>query len=417
MTNLPQNPEVIVIGAGAAGLSAAKALQTAGVEVLVLEAAAHIGGRCVTDTTTFATPFDRGGSWLHSAPINPLARIAEQQGVALHKGDWDRWSRLHVNGELMGPEDLAAYQAYGDDLWDVINARGGLAPDVSILEAMPKGRWRDTAAGWVPMMVGGDADVASARDSYTYAEADGDWLVEGGLGAFVARLHEGMPVVLDCPVLEIDRTGTGVMVRTAKGDVQAAHVILTVSTGVLAAERIRFTPPLPAEKRDAVASLPNGLLNKVAIEFDPSWQDATQGEVADYHPSGEAFCSISFGFYHTSLAVAFTAGRFAAALETQGPGTLTDFCLEALRATYGADALKHIKRTDETAWHTNPLTYGAYSYAKVGASAARGVLAAPLEDKIFFAGEATMRDSYSTVHGAYLSGKRAADAVISARGS
>ena len=417
MIALPQDPEVIVIGAGAAGLSAAKALQNAGVEVLLLEAAGHIGGRCVTDLTTFATPFDRGGSWLHSAPINPLARIAEQEGVALHKGDWDHWSRLHVDGRERPPADLAAYQAYGDGMWDVVNERGGHAPDVSILEAMPKGPWRDTAARWVPMMVGGDADVASARDSHNYAEAEGDWLVEGGLGAYVARLHEGVPVVLDCPVSEIDRSGKRVRVKTPKGDVQAAHLILTVSTGVLAAQTIRFTPPLPPEKLDAVASLPNGLLNKVGIEFDPAWQEATQGEMADYHPGGDTFCSISFGFYDTSLAVAFTAGRFAAALEKQGPGTATDFCLEALRATYGAEALKHVRRTDETAWHTNPLTLGAYSFAKVGAAAARGVLAEPLEEKIFFAGEATMRDTYSTVHGAYLSGQRAADEVMTARGA
>ncbi len=417
MSVIPQNPDVIVIGAGAAGLSAAKALRAPGVDVLVLEAADHIGGRCVTDTTTFATPFDRGGSWLHSAMINPLARIAEQHGTVLHKTDWDRWTRLHVGGQERSPADSAAYAAYGDGMWDVINERGGRLPEVSILDAMPKGPWRETAACWVPMMVGGDADVASARDSHNYAEAEGDWLVEGGLGAFVARLHDDVPVVLGCAVSEIDRSGAGVRVSTPNGQVQAAQVILTVSTGVLAAQTIQFTPPLPNAKMQAIASLPNGLLNKVGIEFDPGWQGASTGEMADYHPGGEQFCSISFGFYGTPLAVAFTAGRFAAELEQQDPGTATDFCLEALRATFGADSLKNVRRTDETAWHTNPLTFGSYSYAKVGACAARGVLAEPLEEKIYFAGEATMRESYSTVHGAYLSGLRAADAILAARAS
>jgi monoamine oxidase len=416
MTPLPQNPDVVVIGAGAAGLSAAKTLQDAGVEVLLLEAADHIGGRCVTDTTTFATPFDRGGSWLHAAPINPLARIAEDQGDVLHKSKWD-WTRLHVEGAMASPEDVAAYKAYQDGMWDVINTRGGQHPDISIKDAMPKGRWRDTAIWWVPAMVGGDADVTSTQDSFNYAEAEGDWLIEGGLGAFVARLHEGVPVVLNCPVSQIDTSGKAIKLSTPKGDIKAAHVILTVSTGVLAAQTIAFVPPLPAAKQSAIQGLPNGLLNKVGIEFDPAWQQVTQGDMADYHAGGEAFCSLAFGFYDTPLAVGFIAGRFAADLEREGAGAATDFCLEALRATYGAAALKHVKRTDETAWRTNPLTYGSYSYATPSQSAARAVLAEPLEARLFFAGEATMKDTYSTVHGAYLSGQRAAAEVLAARES
>lgn len=415
MSVLPQNPDVIVIGAGAAGLSAAKALQDTGVEVLLLEAAGHSGGRCVTDVATFSTPFDRGGSWLHAAPINPLARLAEDEGTALHKTKWD-WTRLHVDGANVSPDEVAAYKAYQDGMWDVINTRGGQEPDVSIKDAMPEGRWHDPAIWWVPAMVGGDADVASAQDSHNYAEAEGDWLIEGGLGAFVARLHRDVSVVHHCPVSRIDTSGKDVKVTTPKGDISAAHVILTVSTGVLAAQSITFVPPLPQTKRDAIDALPNGLLNKVGIEFDAAWQDATSHDMADYHQGGEAFCSIAFGFYNTPLAVGFVAGRFAAELEQAGKGAATDFCLEGLKATYGADALKYVRHTDETAWWGDPLTFGSYSYAKPGRSEARADLAAPLEARLFFAGEATMRDTYSTVHGAYLSGQRAADQVLAARG-
>lgn len=415
MSHIGQNPEVIVVGAGAAGLSAAQSLRNAGIETLVLEAAGHAGGRCVTDTSTFSVPFDRGGSWMHSAAINPLARLAEERGVKLYKADWNS-ATVQAKGYNLTAEELADYGAYGDAMWEGINARGGQLPDVSAAEALPSGRWSDTVSCWVAQMVGGDADVTSARDSYNYADAEGDWLVAGGLGAFVQDLHREVPVALNCPVEKIDYAGAGVRVTTADGVIESKHLILTVSTGVLAAERIAFTPPLPAAKRAAVEGLPNGLLNKIGIEFDPAWREATEGDRADYHVGDAQFCTICFGFLDTPLAVGFVAGRFAAALEQEGAGAATDFCLQGLQAMYGSDVLKHVRQTDETAWHTNALTYGSYSFARPGQTEARPVLAEPVADRLFFAGEATMTDTYSTVHGAYLSGKRAAHEVVTAMG-
>ncbi len=408
-----QNPDVIVVGAGTAGLSAAQSLRAAGLETLVVEAAGHAGGRCFTDTSTFSVPFDRGGSWLHSAAINPLARLAEAQGVPLHKADWNS-TRVQVKGHDLTVQEVADYGAYGDAMWEAINRRGGQEPDVSSYAALPDGKWADTASRWIAQMVGGDADVTSARDSYNYANAQGDWLVAGGLGAFVQRLHRDVPVELNCPVEKIDYSGPRVRVTTTRGVIEAKHLILTVSTGVLAAERIAFVPPLPSAKQTAVGGLPNGLLNKIGIEFDPAWQEATEGEAADYHVGDAQFCTLHFGFFGTSLAVGFVAGRFAAALEEEGAGAATDFCLQGLRAMYGSDALKYVRRTDETAWQTNDLTVGSYSFARPGQTDARRVLAEPIADRLFFAGEATMTDTYSTVHGAYLSGQRSAEQVIAA---
>ena len=410
MTTLPQNPDVIVIGAGAAGLSAAKALQNAGFEVVVLESAAHTGGRCVTDTSTFATPFDRGGSWLHSAPINPLAREAERLGVPLFK-DPAICRRAQYKGYDLTAQEVADYVAYGEVMWPAIDARGGQAPDITTGDAMPAGAWADLARCWIPHMVGGDADESSAADSHNYGDADGDWLVAGGLGAFVQRLHADVPVQLNCPVRQIDTSGQGVRVSTPQGVLQADHVILTVSTNVLAAGAITFVPPLPVAKQEAIDALPCGLLNKVGIEFDPAWKGPNENDMGDYQADDEAFCSVQFGFYGSPLAVAFVGGRFAEKLERAGPGTATDFCLEGLRALYGSDVLKHVRLTAETAWRTNPHTLGAYSFARVGAAPLRPVLAETLYDRLFFAGEATMIDTYSTVHGAVLSGQRAARAV------
>jgi monoamine oxidase len=414
MSNLPQNPEVLIVGAGTAGQSAAAVLQAAGVEVVVLEAAAHTGGRCVTDTTSFSAPFDRGGSWLHSVSLNPLARLAEQRGVGLHKSPW-RWSHVHANGYNLTTHEVQEYRKYQEAMWLAINERGAKTPDTTIAAAMPDGPFAASAACSIPQMMAGDADLVSAEDVYNYADAKGDWLVAGGLGTFVQHLHPGIPTQLCCPVTKIDYSGSGIDVTTPRGVLNAKQLILTVSTGVLAAEAIEFTPALPVKKQEAVDMLPNGLLNKVGIEFDPSWTEATQGQMADYHTGGDAFCSLLFGFFDTSIATGFLAGRFGEAMEKEGQGAATDYCLQGLRTVFGNNVTKYVRRTDETNWCTNALTLGSYSYAKPGGAGARAVLAEPLDDRLFFAGEATMADSYATVHGAFLSGQRAAEHIIAVR--
>ncbi|MEP5731632.1 MAG: NAD(P)/FAD-dependent oxidoreductase [Sulfitobacter sp.] len=413
MKTLPQNAEVIVVGAGTAGLAAAQALRNAGVETLVLESAHRIGGRCTTDTTTFSVPFDRGASWLHSAPINPLARLAEQRSATLHKTPWE-WSQVQTEGYNLSRAEVDQYQQYHDQLWEVIAQRGAIAPDTTTEAAMPTGPWTDIAARYIPQMLGGDADVTSAEDTYNYAEEPGDWLIESGMGAFIQGVHKDVPVQLNCSVHEIDYTGKDIRVSTPMGALRAKYLILTVSTGVLAAEAIKFVPALPNEKTTAIEQLPNGLLNKVGIEFDPAWRGAGLGQMTDYHAGGDAYCSLQFGFYDSDLAIGFVGGRFASALENEGPGATTDFCMQALRALFGQDALSSVKRTDETGWHNDPNTFGAYSYAKPGGANARRILAKPIENKMFFAGEATMTHTYSTVHGAFQSGQRAAAQVISA---
>lgn len=406
MTTLPRNPDVIVIGAGAAGLAAAKSVMAAGQSVLVLEAADYVGGRCVTDTAPFDVPFDRGGSWLHSAPINPLADLANQNGVRLHKKPWN-WDWVSVDGRLLTGLELADYRQYQDQMWPRIrNLDGEL--DLSVRQALAASPWQATAQNWVAQMQGGDAGVVSAIDVGRYAHADGDWLVEGGLGAFVRSLCADVPVKLNCPVSEVNSNGPEVEVTTPHGKVSAPKVIITVSTGVLRAEKIKFTPALPDAKQAALNGLPNGLLNKVGIEFDQSWAAAVEGQMADYHCSDDEFCTLLFGFYGSGLGVGFTAGRFGALLEKEGHGAATAFCIEGLKAVFGNDATRYIKQTTETAWATYEHTLGAYSYAKPDCADGRKALADPIDERLFFAGEATMTDSYATVHGAYLSGQRAA---------
>ena len=249
-------------------------------------------------------------------------------------------------------------------------------------------------------MQGGDADRVSLKDVAQYCDGAGDWLIEGGLGAFIQSLFSNIPVHLGCPVTEIDTSGRDVIVTTPKGKLSASKVILTVSTGVLAAEAIAFHPALPLGKLHAIENLPNGLLNKIALDFDPGWAGAHQGQIADYHAHSDAYCTIHFGFCDTNLAVGFVAGRFADQLEQDGVGAATEFCLEGLRSVFGNDIGRCIHKTAETAWRSNALTLGSYSFARPGGAPARKALAEPLDNKLFFAGEATVPDAYATVHGA-----------------
>ena len=414
MKSLPQNPDVVVVGAGTAGLAAADALQKSGLSVLTIEASDEVGGRCITDSNLFSVPFDRGGAWMHSASVNPLAQIAEQSGERLHKAQWI-WSRVHIQGQNLTEQEVADYRTYQDAIWESVEATRNQTFDAAIDKVLPENPWRETAQHSVAQMLSADADVASAQDAATYHQTNEDWLIAGGLGAFVHRLHSGIDVVCSCPATKIDYSGPRIKVTTPKGTVEADHVILTVSSAILSTGRIRFHPELPQEKYAAANDLPLGLLNKVGIEFDAAWRDAVEAEMMDYHSGDTEFCSILFGFMGSTLATGFVAGRYADTLEKEGKGAATAYCLEALHAFFGSDIQKRILRMEETAWRGNENTLGSYSYARPGRSNARTMLAAPVSDRLFFAGEATMATSYSTVHGAYLSGCRAAEEINALR--
>ena len=419
MTVPPASVDVVVVGAGVAGLSAARALLDAGLSIAVVEAADRTGGRCVTDATIFDQPFDLGGSWLHSAAIDPLARLAERAvdagGAILHKAPWD-WASVFTDGRRLSRAETADYRQYQQEMEAAVQRAGADRADCPVDDVLPPSPWRQTARHWVAQMQGGDADVVSVRDVAQYAEAPGDWLVQGGLGAWIGGFFSDIPVCLNCPVTRIDHTGEQIRVATARGDIQCRQTVLTVSTGVLAAEHIMFDPPLSDAKIAAIRQLPMGLLNKVGMAFDHDWSDAGQGHRADYAVGGDQYCTIEFGAFGGNIATGFVAGRFADQLEAAGPGAATDFCLQAVEQLFGSAARQRIVRTFETAWRSNHHTLGSYSYARPGGADARSELAQPIGDRIFFAGEATMTDAYATVHGAYQSGRIAAGRIMALRG-
>ena len=400
---------VVVIGAGVAGLSAARRLRAAGVTVTLVEAGSRIGGRARTVTFEGA-PFDLGATWLHAAQRNPLVALAEPED-RLRNSDAARTERVFIAGRPATAPEHAAYTAAWDQL-DAVVAPALAGPDISLRAAMAPmdddpimGPWADTIALWEGAIIAAaDAELLSLRDWHRNA-LDGPNLQPGdGVGAFIAR-RLPTAATLDTPVHAIDWRGGDLRVETARGTLRAGAAIITVSTGVLAAGSIRFTPALPVEVQAAIAGLPMGLLSKIALPADPAGTDLllldrTRPITFNAWPDRHRYVT------------GFVGGRLAWSLATD-PAAAADLARTALRGMAGIDSRG---KALLSAWGTDPLHRGAYAYTRPGDAGARDALAAAYPgEKLVFAGEAVCTDGLAgTVGGAYLTGLAAANRLLGA---
>lgn len=414
MPALPQNPDVVVIGAGAAGLAAGRRVMEAGRAVVVLEAAGQIGGRCITDTATFPIPFDRGGSWLHAATANPLTPIARALGMTIVEDEHSP-RRVSVDGKLLSDAEVADYIAYNEGVYEALQSSGEAGEDRPATDFLTESPFRhctESVLSWIHSV---DASGVSTLDYSRFCKADGEWLLREGLGTVIARHGAEVPVALSTPVTGIDLSGKVPRVETDQGSITARVVIVTVSTGVLGTGQIRFTPELPDRKRQAIADLPCGVLNKAALLFDGGLPTGPDDRFSYFPGEGQGM-GMRVNYLGSDLVVCFTGGSFGIGLEEAGPGTATEFALEGLTSVFGSEVRKRLIKSDETRWWTHPYTRGAYSGAKPGRADARYELAEPLDGRVFFAGEATIPEWTATVAGAHLSGIRAAEEALAAIG-
>jgi monoamine oxidase len=415
-----REPGVVVVGAGVAGLAAARALRAADVPVVVLEAGRRAGGRAWTSHPALlgGGPFDEGAQWLHDAERNPLARLAEAAGDPLQ----DAWSagtrRVSVDGRPATPEEEAAF----DRSWDGLEARAEplLAPgrpDVPLAAALdPADPWSATVGAWEGAIIAAaDADRLSLHDWWVNRLDGQNLRVPGGLGALVLRrLAAGRDVELETPALRVRWAEPwGVSVETPRGTLRAGHCIVTCSTGVLAAGAIRFEPPLPAPVDEAIHGLPMGLLSKVALRAADADRLGMPDDclVMRRIEPGQPAASINLWGWGGDRAVVFVGGQAAWDLSVAGPGAGEAFARDLLRRLFGARADRAFRPgAVETGWGTDPLFLGAYAYAAPGNFAMRERLAEPVGDgRLLFAGEATRTDGLAgTAGGAFLAGAEAA---------
>lgn len=413
--------DIAIIGAGAAGIAAARHLAALGHDFVLLEAKAHAGGRCVTDHVTLGAPVDLGAHWLHSPARNPLVQIADRFGIRYRQGAQDgRYSR---NGTWLDAAESNAGAAYVDACFDRVMAAGKAGRDGAVTDLFageedhPQNHpWHDLFLAELQAKQGVAPDQCSILDFARYVWEGDDWPVIDGFGTVLARLAESLPIRYATPVERIDWSGSrDVRLTTAAGTVLARAVILTVSTAILASG-IRFDPMLPDWKEEAIDGLPMGSCNKVALRFaghvladcDTSLVLPLRG------PSEPVEFMLREGGHE--IATCLFNGPFGQALAKAGPAAMADYALERLVEMFGSHLRQALLPGQVTAdWDADPFIRGCYAAARPGRADARADLACPVENRLFFAGEATSHDFIGDVHGAWFSGIRAAEAALASR--
>lgn len=407
--------DVIIVGAGTAGLAAAHALKAAGRTVVVLEARDRIGGRVWTETNFHGHPIDHGASFIHVETDNPWTDIAKYLGIPTVIDTRQRY--LFVDRTSATSETYAAFMAAREQALGQVMAVEAEGRDRSIADALDlEGPFAPQArASLGPWLLGADNDQASALD-FARGVSGEDRLVPGGYGNLVAAYGRGIPVQLGAAVNRIDYRKRSVDVYTVGGGrLRGQHVIVTVPVGVLAAEKIAFAPPLPVDKLRAIDGLPMGLLAKIALAFDGD--PFGLGDNYYLHQQTETeraalyFCRPA-GSCHV---ITFVGGSLARDLEAEGETAASDFALAPLRDLFGKAVDRHFLGARQTRWGVDPFALGSYSIARPHAADLRKGLARPVAGHLHFAGEAAASDGWAaTVAGAFHSGQYAAKRIIEA---
>ncbi|MDE2364543.1 MAG: FAD-dependent oxidoreductase, partial [Hyphomicrobiales bacterium] len=397
--------DVVVVGAGAAGLAAAHELRRLKRDFILLESRDRIGGRVFTETALGA-PYDAGAFYIHWADRNPWASIARDLGVATAPDTPQGAFRNFVDGvEAQAAASAARRRQFarlsalldGEGVADVSIAQAARAADPALGEA---------ADGLARFAVGEEPQRVSARD-YARLWSGEDLVVPSGYGALVQAYGRDVPVRTGVRVTAIDWSGRGVVVETNAGAIRAGKAIVTTSIGVLKSGAIRFAPDLPAATREALDGLEMGALSKIGMSFDFAKLDVARGDIFSRRQGNGGFdfeCR-SFG---RDLVVAIFGGDFARDVARTDEDAVAH-ALDAFADVVGARARGAFKGACVNAWFRDPAALGCYSHCLPGHADAREKLALPVGERLYFAGEATgMIGGAMTAGGAALAGRQAA---------
>jgi monoamine oxidase len=403
---------VAVVGAGAAGLAAARALRRAGVAVTLVEARGRIGGRVHTDTSLGA-PFDAGAMFVHWAERNPWTALAAAHGAPARDEPkpWERARTFRDGAELSPGERGARRAAFARLMAKLGEADDAL--DVSVEQAAAElgdPLVLDGARGVMRGLMGEDAHRVSIRDVLDPDEGS-DLVVPGGYGALLERVYAKEEVSLGTAVTGVDWSGQGVRLATSRGAIAADAAVVTLPLGVLARGAVAFRPALPDPLAEAIHGVGMGALTKIALRFDGGrfgcapWSSvyslASAGPAVDVWWIGDG-----------PIAIAHLGGDEARALVAEGEAAAIDVAVERLAAALGPGVRTSFRGGRLADWWSDPFARGSYSVARPGLAYLRARLNAPVAGKLFFAGEANAGPGVQTVGGATLAGEAAAQALL-----
>jgi monoamine oxidase len=407
--SLPDEIDVAIIGAGAAGLGAANALRDSALSVIVLEARDRLGGRAWTVQAGPDVIFDVGCGWLHSADKNPFVAIASQLNYEVDRS-LPPWGE-RAYGDAFPQAERYEFVKALDAFYERIEAAAAKGRDAAAnLYLEPGNRWNPMIDAISTYVNGCELDRVSILDVDAYEDTEINWRVRRGYGALIAAYGASCPVALNCNVTQIDHSGPRLSIESSQGVLNAAKAIVTVSTNLIANEAIRFYPALP-EKLAAAAGLPLGIADKVMLALEHAEQFPKDGNLRG------ATMRTKMGTYHLRpfgqpCIEGYFGGSFAKELEDAGPGALAAQSIDEIAALLGNDFRSKLKPLAESRWAHDPLARGSYSHALPGHAGDRAILAAPVDQRLFFAGEATSPSFFSTAHGALESGQRAAHQLM-----
>jgi len=410
-----QDPQVIIVGAGAAGIGAGLELAARGVSFVILEAALRIGGRAFTDCHSLPAPWDHGCHWLHSADINPLVAWADRLGASYSRDDDSENFTIWQGGHFASAAEIKNARAASLAAFAASDAAAQQRIDVPMADVLPDaGRWQAGVHCMIGTLAGDDARAISTLGFADFEDTGLNWPVRSGYGALIAEMAAGLPVRLNTPVTRIAQGAQDATVTTPGGALKARAVIVTVSTNVLTSGVIRFDPGPAAELLPAIADIPCGAYEKVAFALRHLPAELAERTFCtiDPGPSGPAI-EVQIVPGAAPMLIAHVGGETARVLSAKGAAALIDAARGALLCALGADFRKEIVNTAASDWTQNPWVRGSYSHARTGTARRRHQTIAAETGTVAFAGEAFSLKAQATAHGAYQNGRDVAARLAS----
>jgi monoamine oxidase len=411
---------VVIIGAGISGLAAAKKLKENGFNVTVLEAQDKVGGRLRTNRT-LGVAFDEGASWIHGINGNPISSLAQQAGMNTFETIDDQSEACYDIGGVL--RSAASYENAETELYSILDTlkNGGNATQSfeaifnSLYPTKVNDRlWKFLLSTYVTFDTGDLNNLSSLLYNEGEEFGGAEKIATNGYDTIPNFLANGLNVQLNQRVSKIDYSNTRVKITHNGKETEADYVVVTVPLGVLKSGNIQFVPTLPTAKQTAIQKVGMNCVNKFLLTWNNAFWDDVQyisytPEIRDkfnyfvnvkkFHPSVNALMTFAYADY----------GRLT---ETMTDAQIIDEIMQHLKDIYG-NSIPYPTNMLRTKWQSNENTFGAYSYTAVGTEIRHfDDLAEDIDDKLFFAGEHTEADHFSTAHGAYISGLREADKII-----